>query len=265
MPLPSVLGRVKVRRGYRLRTSSFCPSSRRGVLERRDLTDYHGKRAVALVSGGLDSVVSLAMAADVMDVRLVLFCNYGQRAVERERNAVLGVVGFYEFPFKEINAPWLGELAPEGMRRSAARAGAETAPEPSLDTLDAVWVPNRNGVLLNMAAAFAESFGCDFVVAGFNREEAVEFPDNRAEYVDRVNNGLEMSTRGGVKIVSFTQGLDKREIIIRGHELGAPLSVIWSCYHSRERMCGRCASCRRLKGAIAAVDEQQRPNLRFES
>ena len=65
------------------------------------LTDYQGKRAVALVSGGLDSVVSLAQAAAVMDVRLVIFFDYGQRAVDRERNAVLGVVNYYDHPLRE--------------------------------------------------------------------------------------------------------------------------------------------------------------------
>jgi 7-cyano-7-deazaguanine synthase len=227
------------------------------------VTDYQGKRAVALISGGLDSVVSLAQAADLMDVRLVIFFDYGQRALDRERNAVLGVVNFYDHPLREVRLDWLAPLAPAGMRWQEPSAGQ--AHEPALDTLAAVWIPNRNGVFLNIGAAFAEAHGCDYVVTGFNREEAVEFPDNGAEYVSRVNGGLELSTRSRVRVLSFTQELDKPRILELGVRLGAPLSVIWSCYHGGQRMCGCCASCKRLKSALSEVSDDTRPRLEFES
>jgi 7-cyano-7-deazaguanine synthase len=217
------------------------------------------QRAVALVSGGLDSVVSLARAQTEMDVRLVLFADYGQRAAERERAAVLSVATFYGLPFREVDITWLRELSPEGMRSGTQR----NTGEPELDSLDAVWIPNRNGVLLNVAAAFAENYRCEFVITGFNREEAVEFPDNRAEYVDRVNRGLELSTRGGVRVTSFTQDLEKNEIVALGVELRAPLSVIWSCYEGGDVMCGRCASCRRLKAAVASMPGGKMPPIQF--
>jgi 7-cyano-7-deazaguanine synthase len=102
------------------------------------------------------------------------------------------------------------------------------------------------------------------VVTGFNRDEAAEFPDNGREYVDRASAALELSTRTGVRLESFTLDMGKREILIEGMDAGAPLSVIWSCYRSGERMCGRCASCRRLRVALDAVPAQRRPVLEFE-
>ena len=78
-----------------------------------------------------------------------------------------------------------------------------------------------------------------------------------------VNEGLELSTQNAVKIVSFIQDLDKREILERGIEVGAPLSVIWSCYKEGEIMCGRCASCRRLKAAVDALSADARPPIQF--
>ena len=224
------------------------------------MAGYQGRRAIALVSGGLDSIVSLAKATDVMSVRLVLFVNYQQRALERERHAVMGAVDYYGLPFREVDVSWLGPLSPEGMRKDGAAPG-----ENRLDTLDAVWIPNRNGVFLSAAAAFAESYGCEYVVTGFNREEAEEFPDNSGEYVTRVNKALELSTRNGVRVVSFTQDLAKPDIVRLGVEIGAPLSVVWSCYDSAELMCGRCASCKRLKSAVTAVPDEIRPKIRFES
>lgn len=224
------------------------------------MTTTKADRAVALVSGGLDSVVSLARAREESEIRLVLFVDYAQRAVERERYAVLGVVDYYGVPFRDVDAGWLGSIAPKGMQRATA-AGESTSP--ALDSLDAVWIPNRNGVLLAVAAAFAESYGCNHVVTGFNREEAVEFADNSAEYIRRANASLELSTRNTVKVVSYTQDLDKTEILELGARLNAPLSLIWSCYHSSEHMCGACGSCKRLKAALAAVEPDARPPIEF--
>jgi 7-cyano-7-deazaguanine synthase len=128
-----------------------------------------------------------------------------------------------------------------------------------------VWVPNRNGVFLGVAAAFAERYGCTVVVTGFNREEAAEFPDNSAEYVEAFNRGLEFSTRGAVRVVSYTLHMSKREILRRALEVGVPVGAIWSCYRGGERMCGSCASCRRLKTAIDSLPKGQQPTIEFET
>ena len=226
------------------------------------MNNLKGKRAVVLLSGGLDSVVSLACALNVMDVRLAVFFNYGQRALQRERNAVMGVVNYYSVPFKEIPLEWMKTLCPEGMREDEPQTG-EKAPASVLSDSTHVWIPNRNGIFLNAASAFAENYRCDYVVTGFNREEAAEFPDNREEYVARLNRALMLSTRSHVKIMSFTQDLSKREIIELGNRLRAPLAEIWSCYQSGQLMCGVCASCRRLKSAMAALPVDDRPPIEF--
>lgn len=216
-------------------------------------------RSVALVSGGLDSLVSLAKAREETDVRLVLFADYGQRAAARERAAVVGIATFYGLPYGEVDLGWMRDLSPEGMRSGAPSGGKP----PRLETLDDVWIPNRNGLLVNAAAAFAESYGCDFVVTGFNREEAADFPDNGAEFVAAVNRGLEFSTRNGVRVMSYTQDLGKREIVALGIELRAPLSLLWSCYDAGQMMCGKCASCRRLKVALDAQPAGKKPVIEF--
>ncbi len=218
------------------------------------------KRAVVLLSGGLDSMVSLAKADTEMEIRLVIFVNYGQRALERERVAAVGAASFYGLPYREVDIDWLKDLAPKGMRDDASSGDVSPG---DLKSLDAVWIPNRNGLFLNLAAAFAEAYDCEYVVTGFNRDEAVEFPDNRPEYVACVNKGLEDSTRNRVQVVSFTQDLGKGEIIALGVGLGAPLSAIWSCYDGGELMCGCCASCAHLKRALDTLPTDQRPFIRF--
>jgi 7-cyano-7-deazaguanine synthase len=215
--------------------------------------------SVALVSGGLDSLVSLARAVRERDVRLVLFLDYGQRARESERVSSMSAANYYGRPFEEVDIRWLEALSPSGMQATGVEG------EDDLRTLDQVWVPNRNGVFISIAAAYAERYGCDTVVTGFNREEAEEFPDNSQDYVDRVNLGLALSTRNRVRVESFTIELDKRAIIRLGLELKAPLSIVWSCYRSGERMCGRCASCARLRGAIDSLPAADRPVIEFEA
>jgi len=217
------------------------------------------RRTVALVSGGLDSTVSLAAAHANGHVEQLIFFDYGQRALAPERGAVTALASYYGLPLREINIRWLAGLAPDGMRAGAPRKAADT-----LDSLDDVWIPNRNGVFLNVASAFAERRGCNAVVCGFNREEAEEFPDNSPEFVRRTNDALAYSTRNGVTVESATLDLDKTGIIALGVRLGAPLSVVWSCYRDGERMCGRCASCRRLRAALAGTPEDDRPVVEFE-
>jgi 7-cyano-7-deazaguanine synthase len=221
-------------------------------------------RSIALLSGGLDSTVSLARAVAERDVRLVMFFDYGQRARESERVSAMSAANYYGLPFEEANIRWLESLSPEGMRVSSAPDRRDEKAD-SLRTLDDVWIPNRNGVFVNVAAAYAERYGCDTLVTGFNREEAVEFPDNSREYVERVNRALELSTRNRVQVESFTIDLDKPAIIRLGLEIKAPLSIVWSCYRSGERMCGRCASCVRLRSALASLPAADRPVIEFEA
>ena len=221
-------------------------------------------RSIALVSGGLDSIVSLARAVKERSVETVMFFDYGQRARESERVSSMSAANYYGLPFQDVDVRWLESLAPPGMQHSAGRDRDDEDPG-ALQSLTDVWIPNRNGVFISIAAAYAERYACDTVVTGFNREEAEEFPDNSAEFVARSNRALELSTRNGVRVESFTIDLDKRAILRLGRELRAPLSIMWSCYRSGERMCGRCASCRRLRGALDSLPAAERPMIEFDA
>jgi 7-cyano-7-deazaguanine synthase len=220
-------------------------------------------RSIALVSGGLDSIVSLARAVKERSVESVMFFDYGQRARDSERVSSMSAANYYGLPFQDVDVRWLESLAPAGMQRSSAPDRRDEAPD-ALQTLADVWIPNRNGVFINTAAAYAERQACDTIVTGFNREEAEEFPDNSADYVARINSALELSTRNRVRVESFTIDLDKRAILRLGLELRAPLSIVWSCYRSGERMCGRCASCRRLRAALDSLPASDRPVIEFD-
>jgi 7-cyano-7-deazaguanine synthase len=111
-------------------------------------------------------------------------------------------------------------------------------------------VPNRNGVFVAVAAAFAEALGAPVVVAGFNAEEAALFPDNSRPFISACNRSLHYSTAARVKLISYTSSANKTEIVERGLRLGVPLEYVYPCYGEGPRPCGRCASCRRTAEAL---------------
>ena len=212
--------------------------------------------AVVLLSGGLDSAVNLKRALDEASVAVALTFDYGQRAVRREVAAAALMCKELGLSHRLIPLPWLAEICRTALVNEDApvpRMSAGDLDTPlvaSDETADAVWVPNRNGIFVNIAAAFAESLGADTIVAGFNAEEAATFSDNSPEFVSAVNTALALSTRGRTRLLSYTSDLTKTEIVRLGRQTEAPLASIWSCYHGRSEECWNCESCARLERAL---------------
>lgn len=218
-------------------------------------------RSLALLSGGLDSTVALAIAAaEGPPPAIALFLDYGQHAARREEAAARRVAARYGCRFERVALPWLGAVS-----RSSLVAG-RGAPRWRAARLDddaprSVWVENRNGLFVDVAAIHAAARRCGVVIVGFNREEARAFPDNSAAYLARLNRALELGARFPVRVESPTLRLTKRGIARRGIELDIPWERIWSCYRGGERMCGVCESCLRLRRAVAGTAAEGR--LRF--
>jgi len=210
--------------------------------------------AVALLSGGLDSTVALAWAVREYEVRRAVFVGYAHKAFEAEATAVAGIARHYEVEVANVRLPFYVDLCRNfaALNEGKSLDGSKEEQESS-DELRRVWVPNRNMVFVSIAAAFAESLGCEAVIAGFNAEEAEQFPDNSFEFVKRMNDALELSTLSRVKLVCPLIELRKTEILKMGLELSAPLSLIYSCYEGEEKMCGECMSCLHLKDAVSAL------------
>jgi 7-cyano-7-deazaguanine synthase len=212
--------------------------------------------AIVLLSGGLDSAVNAKRALDDTGVGLALTFDYGQRAAGRETAAAALMCHQFGIAHRIVDLPWLAELGRSALVDQSISLPRITAPEldqPRVtagETARAVWVPNRNGVFVNAAAAFAEAIGADTIVAGFNREEGATFPDNSAEFVDAANASLALSTLSRPKLVSYTLGLTKVEIIGLGRQIKAPIASIWSCYRGGAEHCWECESCARLERAL---------------
>lgn len=215
--------------------------------------------SIVLLSGGLDSLLSLHWARDKSDVVLCVTFDYGQRSREQELFAAQNICAAYDVAHKIIVLPWFQDIQDRPLLSNEVslpqlNQADLNDPEITKQTAQSVWIPNRNGVFLNIASALAEDRLANWVVAGFNAEEGRTFPDNSKDYVVALNKALTYSTSNHVEIAAPMIQKTKKEMIIWALGHAVDLSLIWSCYDSGEKMCGVCESCQRLKRGLSQVD-----------
>lgn len=180
-------------------------------------------KAVVLLSGGIDSVITLYVTKQIYDVTALIF-NYNQSAI------------------KELSCA-VNICENLGIRHITSEFDLYG------DCFD--YVPNRNMILISHAASLAETIGAKKIVIGINRIDVNTeiYPDVTGEFVDTINSTLSCSTKVGVEgepieVVVPLLDMSKSEIIKRGLELGVDYSKTWSCYYNDEKPCGECDSCR---------------------
>ena len=116
-----------------------------------------------------------------------------------------------------------------------------------------MWVPARNLVFLAIAASFCENYDYDFIITGFNKEEAVTFPDNSYNFINLFNDTLKYGVSNKVEVRAPLIELNKNEIVKLGLEINAPIEWSWSCYTAQEKPCGVCESLRRRRAAFNSI------------
>ena len=197
-----------------------------------------------------------------MNVELALVFDYGQRSAKREIEYSKKVSEHFGIEHRVIELGWLASVTNTSLvntdadvpEMSMEKIADDADPSICIDSANNVWVPNRNGVLINIAASFAESMGIDHVIVGFNKEEGATFPDNTPEFISAIDDALSYSTMNGVKVLAPLIGMDKKEIVSKAIESNAPLEFSWSCYHGDDIPCGTCESCMRRKRAFAEIN-----------
>ena len=212
---------------------------------------------VILLSSGLDSTLNLYEAKAAGEVRLALTFDYGQRAAAREIEHAKALADAVDVSHQVLKIDWFSLFTKSSLVNREAKV--PTGSQISIDdqttsetSAKAVWVPNRNGIFLNIGAAFAEGLGAGEVVPGFNIEEAATFPDNTEEFLQASTGAFKFSTNGRVKASCFTTALDKTEIVRRGRELNMRFDLVWPCYLGGAKPCGDCESCQRFARAMKA-------------
>ena len=202
--------------------------------------------AVVLVSGGLDSCVTAAIANQTNDLAF-LHVKYSQRTEKREQQAFRDICRFYKPKFQiEISMKYYANIG-----GSALTDKSIEVPENFQEQIPQTYVPFRNGNILSAAVSLAEKIGAKKIYIGAVEEDSSGYPDCTEEFLqkfeDAVNIGTKPETK--IKIIAPLLHSNKGEIVKKGIALGAPLHLSWSCYQNETIACGKCESCRlRLKG-----------------
>ena len=203
--------------------------------------------AVVLVSGGMDSLVTAAIA--VRDASpAFLHISYGQRTERKEKECFRAIAGHYgvEHTF-ECDVSHLARIGGSSLTDPAREVGSDGV-DPAI--VPDTYVPFRNANLLAIAVSWAEVLGAVRVYVGAVEEDSSGYPDCRREFFDAFEVAARAGTAriSGLEILTPLIELSKAEIVRRGTELGAPFELSWSCYQNSEKACGVCDSCRlRLK------------------
>ncbi len=200
--------------------------------------------AVVLLSGGLDSCVTTAIAARDHNLAL-LHANYGQRTERRELRAFREIADHYGVPKERCLVLDQRHLAQIGGSALTQPGIAVPAADLASTDIPATYVPFRNANLLAAAASWAEVLGAGAIFAGAVEEDSSGYPDCRRTFYDAFEAAIETGTRPEthIRIITPVIGLRKAAIIQLGTELRAPLHLTWSCYLNDDLPCGRCDSC----------------------
>jgi len=204
-------------------------------------------KSLILLSGGLDSLVCLGVSKDEYNVELAITFDYGQKSVNKEIQASKEICQYYHINHRVIKLDWLKDITQNALVENDTLPIGIDNPEQSVK---AVWVPNRNGLFLNIAASFADSDNYTHIIIGANKEEAATFPDNTKEFIYCVNSEFEYSTFVKPKVVAPLINCTKNDIVRMALDRDIPLGMVQSCYDSTINHCGKCESCTRLKNAL---------------
>ncbi|HVF24224.1 MAG TPA: 7-cyano-7-deazaguanine synthase QueC [Pyrinomonadaceae bacterium] len=205
--------------------------------------DDRPERAICLVSGGMDSCVTAAIANEENDELAFLHVSYGQRTEQRERQAFEALADHYGVKLRLVIS--LEHLAQIGGSSLTDPDIPVTAPDLNSRAIPSSYVPFRNAHLLAAAVSWGEVIGASAIYIGAVAEDSSGYPDCRPEFYAAFQNVIDLGTKPETNIRIKTPVIDlkKSEIVRRGVELSAPLDLTWSCYQASDAACGNCDSC----------------------
>ena len=211
------------------------------------------KSAIVLVSGGMDSCVTTAIAKSENSALALLHISYGQRTEKRERQAFNDIADFYGIENRlDVSIEYLAKIGGSSLtdkRMDVTEANLESKEIPTS------YVPFRNANMLSIATSWAEVLGAELIYIGAVAEDSSGYPDCRPTFYEAFEKTIEVGTKPdtNIKIKTPIIELSKAEIVQKGLELNAPLHLSWSCYRSEDLACGTCDSCAlRLRGFAQA-------------
>jgi len=205
--------------------------------------------AVILVSGGMDSCVTAAIAKAETDEIAFLHVSYGQRTQRRERQAFNDIADFYNVAKRlDVSIEYLTKIGGSSLTDASIEIAEANLESKEIPTS---YVPFRNANMLSIATSWAEVLKATRIYIGAVAEDSSGYPDCRPEFYAAFERTIEVGTKPDtlIEIVTPIIHLSKAEIVQKGIQLNAPLHLSWSCYRNEDAACGKCDSCAlRLRG-----------------
>ena len=210
------------------------------------------KRAVCIMSGGMDSTLSAQMMNNDGYEIIAVHFNYGQRTQTKEQECFESICEYLKVSQKySLDLDFFKHLGASALTDSKIDVPISGVEE----GVPITYVPFRNGIFLSMAAAIAEKEGAELISIGVVQEDSSGYPDCRETYIQAMQNAINLGTKDATNITIHMPlvHLLKSEIVKKSLELASPLELTWSCYKNEKEACGVCDSCRlRLNGFLKA-------------
>ena len=207
------------------------------------------KTAICLVSGGMDSCVTAAIAKSENEEIAFLHVSYGQLTERHEQRAFNDIADFYKIEKRlEVSIEYLAKIGGSSLTDKTIEVSEADLESKEIPTS---YVPFRNANMLSIATSWAEVLGASAIYIGAVSEDSSGYPDCRPEFYAAFEKTIATGTKPetNIKIKTPIIDLSKAEIVKKGLELNAPLQLSWSCYRSEDLACGTCDSCAlRLRG-----------------
>lgn len=206
-------------------------------------------KAILIYSGGLDSTTLLYEYKD--EISLAVTFDYGAKHGAREIECAKYNCNKLGIKHLIIPLDFMGKY----FRSNLLESGGEI-PEGNYDeeNMRSTVVPFRNGIMLAVAAGLAESYDLDTVLLANHSGDHSIYPDCRPSFIEAFDSATKEGTYNGVRVVSPYCNITKRDIALRGRELGIDYSMTYSCYKGGEVHCGCCGTCRERKEALEGFD-----------
>ncbi len=209
------------------------------------------KKAIVLLSGGMDSVTALYHTSKNYELVGAITFDYGSKHNHKEIPFARWHCEQLGIPFQLVNAGFVGELFTSSLLK-----GDDEIPEGHYEdeVMKKTVVPFRNGIMLAIACGYCESIGAQGVVVAAHSGDHAIYPDCRTSFMDAMGEAMRLGTYEGIELMAPFVDIDKTAIAQLGHELGVDFAQTWSCYKGQDIHCGRCGTCIERKEAFELAE-----------
>jgi len=209
--------------------------------------DREMRRAVCLLSGGMDSAVATAIARSRGYEVYGLTFNYKQKNI-RELDSAKKLVRYFKIREHKVFNIDLRQIGGSALTDELEIPRGRRVEEIVKEGIPITYVPARNTIFLGIALSYSEVVDADSIFIGVNSLDSPGYPDCRLEYMEKFQELANLATKRAVegnpiRIEYPLINMSKAEIVEKGMELKVPFELTWSCYNDREKACGECDSC----------------------